>query len=49
LGGAAPPEVAELYARARLSDCGGAIYGAGDLEAGEAALLLARALPPAQQ
>jgi putative acyl-CoA dehydrogenase len=49
LRAAAPPEVAELYARARLSDCGGAIYGAGDLEAGEAALLLARALPPAQQ
>jgi putative acyl-CoA dehydrogenase len=46
LRAAAPSEVAELYARARLSDCGGAIYGAGDLGAGEAAVLLARALPP---
>jgi putative acyl-CoA dehydrogenase len=49
LRGSAPSEVAEQYARARLSDCGGAIYGAGDLGADEAEVLLARALPLTQQ
>src|SRR6476620_8161314 len=41
----APPDVAELFARTRLSAHHDAIYGTDDLGAGESALL-ERALPP---
>jgi putative acyl-CoA dehydrogenase len=44
LQGCAPPEVAELFARTRLSARHDAMYGSTDLGAGEARLL-ERALP----
>jgi hypothetical protein len=44
LRGSAPPEVAELFARTRLSAHHDAMYGTSDLGAGEARLL-ARTLP----
>ena len=46
LRSSAPPEVAELFARTRLSARHDAMYGTDDLGAGESALL-ERALPPA--
>jgi putative acyl-CoA dehydrogenase len=45
LRSSAPPDVAELFARTRLSAHHDAIYGTDDLGAGETALL-ERALPP---
>jgi putative acyl-CoA dehydrogenase len=45
LRSSAPPDVAELFARTRLSAHHDAMYGTDDLGAGETALL-ARALPP---
>jgi putative acyl-CoA dehydrogenase len=42
----APPRVAELFARTRLDGRQGAIYGASEIEQGEARDLLERALPP---
>ena len=45
LRSSAPPDVAELFARTRLSAHHDAIYGTDDLGAGESALL-ERALPP---
>jgi hypothetical protein len=44
LRSSAPPDVAELFARTRLSARHGAMYGTDDLGAGETALL-ERALP----
>jgi putative acyl-CoA dehydrogenase len=43
----AAPAVAEIFARTRLMDTAGAIYGAGKLGAGAISTLLERALPPA--
>jgi hypothetical protein len=44
LRGSAPPDVAELFARTRLSVRHDALYGTEDLGTGEAGLL-ERALP----
>jgi len=43
----APPEVAELFARTRIEDRHGAMFGASDIGADQARRLLERALPAA--
>jgi hypothetical protein len=45
LAESAPGEVAAAFARARLAQSRGAIYGTANLDSGEATQMLERALP----